>query len=364
MTVPAAAKSRAQRTFSKLLLVLSASALLSTLLAKTSGDIVLQVLSQTELVQTNRQAKTNSSTHRIAINHEPYGYVSIKDDTGKPGALRFLSRASFYEYRLPRAILRVSQHKEELTLEESEELQFRSGLIKRPWFWDPSLSDRNVFVDEPYRDKNIDRLFKWSNININTSLVVGILSVVGLLFLSDRINGVAGYNTKCLTLHDACCHRPRIWISKAAGSLLGTFLRKDRKVLVAFALKILVGLVAVAGVMPATAIAMLLNNDTFCGKRCASSSLDASVDLQVDACIEGCLLGKGGKFAVLASCLWFLVLLLILAIASISFAAAKLSSSSLSRRQRWNTFLPLAISPEQLFHPSLELPLSHDRHQQ
>ena len=96
MTVPAAANRRAQRMFSKLLLVLSISALLSTLLATTSGDVVVQVLSQTELVQIDRQAKTNSSTHQIAINHEPYGYVSIKDDTGKPGFLRFLSLASFY----------------------------------------------------------------------------------------------------------------------------------------------------------------------------------------------------------------------------------------------------------------------------
>ena len=264
--------------------------------------------------------------------------------------------------------MKVSQHKEELTLKESEELQFRSGLKQRPKGWDPSLSDRNVFVDEPYRDKTIDRLFKRSHVKINTSLVVGILSVVGLLFLSDRIKGVTGYNAKRLTLRGACFHRPRIWISKAAGSILGTFLRKelrqDSKVVATFALAILVCLVAVAGAMPAAAIAMLLKNDSFCGKRCASSLLDASVDLKVDACIEGCLLGTGGKFAVLASCLWFLVLLLILAIATISVAAAKLPSSSLSRRQCWNIFLQLAVSPEELFHPSPELPLSHDRHQQ
>jgi hypothetical protein len=125
---------------------------------------------------------------------------------------------------------------------------------------------------------------------------------------------------------------------------------------------ILVGLLAVAGVMPAVAIAMLLRNDEFCGNRCASSSLNASVVLEVDACIEQCSLGKGGKFAILASCLWFLVLLMVLVVAAISIIVAKTPLPSLSRKRWWDdVYLPLAIRSEQLYHPPA-LPSSHDHH--
>lgn len=361
MTISAAPNRRAQRIFSNLVLALSISALISTLLATISGNVVSQVLSQTELVDGKAKKKSN----QVAIVHEPYGYVSIKDDTGKPGFLRFLSLASFYEYRLPRAILKVSQHKEVLTLKEGEELQFRAGLRKRPKGWDPSLSDRNVFIDEPYRDKTVDRLFKRSHVKINIALVVGFLSVVALLFLNGRITK-RDANAKRPTLGGVCCYRPRIWMSKVVSSPVGSFLWRHSEVVGLLVLTVFIVLLAVAAIMPAAAIVMLLQNDVFCGKRCASSSLDALAILEVDACIESCVLGKGGNFAVLASCLWFLVVLMVVGIAAISLIEAKLPklALALSSRTWWNTVcLPLAIRSEDLF-PSLSLPLSHDRHKQ
>ena len=361
-TMSGVAKTRAQVIFSNLVLLLAISAVISTVLATTSGDVILQVLSQTELVpvQTNGQA-SSSKNNRVAIVYEPYGYVSLKDDTGKAGFLRFLSHASFYEYRLPRAILKVSQHKEELTLKQSEELQFRAGLRKLPKGWNPSASGRNIFLDEPYRDKTIDRLFKRSHAKINTGLLFGSLSVVGLLLLSGRICQ-GGSNHRRRSICARCFHRPRIWFSKAISSSVWNGLWKPNILVTAIAIMILVGLLAVAGVMPAVAIIMLLRNDGFCGNRCASSSLNASVVLEVDACIEQCSLGKGGKFAILASCLWFLVLLMVLVVAAISIIVAKTPLPSLSRKKWWNDVcLALAIRSEQLYNPPA-LPLSHDHH--
>jgi hypothetical protein len=359
----AAVNRKAHRILSKLVLLLAVLAVISTVLATTSRDVILQVLSQTELVPVqNNQATKNNSNNRAAIVHEPYGYVSIKDDTGKAGFLRYLSHASFYEYRLPRAFLKVSQHKEELTLEESEELQFRAGLRKRPQGWDPSSSEqRNVFLDEPYRDKTIDRLFKRSHRKINTSLVVGILSLLGLVILGGRLH-ITNHTT-------ACSNRPRIWVLKVASLLPiwnGCLTRYHGKIptVFALALAILFGLIAVAGAMPAAAITMLLHNDAFCGHRCASSSLDLSTVLEVDACINGCALGRGGEFAVVASCLWLLVLLLVGTVAAISVVAAMPSvSPSLSRRKWWIDFcLPLAIQLEPLYPQTLLI--QHEHRQQ
>lgn len=384
----AAVNRKAQRILSKIVLLLAILAVVSTVLATISGDVILQVLSQTELapVQNNDrqeqqqqpplppQQQANNNSNRVAIVHEPYGYVSIKDDTGKDGFFRYLSHASFYEYRLPRAFLKVSQHKEELTLDESKELLFRAGLRKRPKGWEPSSENRNVFLDEPYRDKTIERLFKKSHRKINTSLMVGFLSLLGLVFLGGRIHNTKHTTKRTTTttlqiiICAACSNWPRAWVSKVASSLpvwngLKRHINKIPMVF-ALALAIIFGLIAVAGTMCATAITMLLHNDGFCGQRCASSSLDTSTVLEVDACIDGCVLGRGGKLAIAASCLWFLVLVLVVTVAGISaFATMPSVSPSLSRLKWWNDFcLPLAIRPEQLC-PQV-LPMSHKHRQQ
>merc|ERR1712224_41863 len=93
----------------------------------------------------------------------------------------------------------------------------------------------------------------------------------------------------------------------------------------AIALVVLIGLMVAAANNPARAIALVLRNKAFCGKQCASSSLgEASTTtavLEIDACIETCVLGTGGRFALMASGTWFLVLALVVALAIISVTA-------------------------------------------
>lgn len=338
---------RAQRIYALVVLLLSILAVHSTILATTSEDVVYQILSQKQLVQAS-----NTTNSRVAIVEEPYGYVFIKDDTGKPGYLRYLSQATFYEYRLPRAFLKISQHREKLTLKESEELQFRAGVRKRPEGWDPSKQERNIFIDEPYRDKVVDRLFKRSHQKLNVSVVMGTLAVMGILFLNIRIS----MNPRCenSSRRYKLCARllspPKVWISKVLASPLWNGLWNRNTLVATFIVAIVGGLVMASGTMSALSITMLLFNDSFCGKQCASSSLDTLENLEVDACIEGCALGRGGRYVALASCLWLVVLLLILAAIAISIMVSKAKSfPNLSRKRWWNViFLPLAIRPDQL----------------
>lgn len=363
---PKAANRRAHRILSNLILLMSVSAVILTVLATTSGDVVLQVLSQTELVP---QEKGNTTQKFVTV-REPYGYVSIKDDTGKAGFWRFLSSAAFYEYRLPRAFLKISQHRENLTHEESEELQFMAGVRKRPKGWEPS-KNRNVFLDEPYRDKTADRLFKRSHRKINTSLVVGFLSLIGLLVVIGQIippNQQSKHTIISLLqrIGTACCKLPRLWVSNLAGSpTWNNIIFSMMAILPALLFAALVSGITVAAVAAASAITVLVRNDDFCGHKCASSAPDITKELlEVDACIEFCVLGNGGKFAMTASALWFLVLFLVGTVSVVSAVSmVPPLSSSLAGRRWWNVMcLPLAIRPDEL-HP-LALPLSYDHYRQ
>lgn len=331
---------RAQRIYALVVLLLSILAVHSTILATTSEDIVYQILSQKELVQAS-----NTTNSKVAVVEEPYGYVFIKDDTGKPGYLRYLSQATFYEYRLPRAFLKISQHREKLTLKESEELQFKAGVRKSPEGWDPSKQERNIFIDEPYRDKVVDRLFKRSHQKLNVSVVMGTLAVLGILFLNIRISSPRR-SKLCALLWS----RPKVWISKALSSQMWNGLWNRNTLVATIIVAIVGGLVMASGTTSALSITMLLFNDAFCGKQCASTSLNTLENLEVDACIEGCALGRGGRYVVLASCLWLVVFLLILAAFAISIIVSKAKSfPTLSRKRWWNViFLPLAIRPYQL----------------
>ena len=365
-----------QKLLSTVILLIAVSAVALTNAAMTSDDVILQVLSQTELVQPGQtqtdsdqknsdpDGSSSSSSPRNVIVHEPYGYVSLKDDSGENGYARYLFRACFYEYRLPRAFERVSRFKEELTSKESREIMFRAGAKKPPRGWKPFAPDRNVFLEEPYRDKYIDLVFKGSHRKIIMGLVAGILSMLGLAFLCGSFhfyedsnnraanNGPNGDNrtakhavtaTKKRGCNRVRCPNSPLW--NALWRLLRTPALLGR--LLAF----LVGAMATAACMPAVAVGTLLQNGRFCGRRCASS-LEPTADLEIDACIERCLPGNGAKLAVLASCLWFLALVLVAGVTVVSVISARKPSvsSSLSKRWWWwnDVCLPLAIRTEQL----------------
>ena len=350
---------RAQILFARVVLLLSILAFYSTSLAAKSEDVLYQVLSQKEL------SNATSSSDKTVIVQEPYGYVFIKDDTGKPGYLRFLSQATFYEYRLPRAFLKVSQHRETLTLEEAEDLQFKAGVRMRPEGWDPSTLGRNIFIDEPYRNKIVDRLFKRSHQKLNISMGMGSLSMLAILFLYIRISMTREHSKKCSKLCALLCSRPIGWIAKALSSPLWNGLWNRNLLAATFVVAMVGGLVMASGTMAASSITMLLFNDAFCGKQCASTSLGSPESLEVDACIEGCVLGSGGKYAVVASCLWLLVLLLLGSVVAISIIGSKAKSFPNLSRKRWWTvfFLPLAIRSDQIVDiPDLPL-TSNGNHQ-
>jgi len=368
------ANRRLQKLLSIVILLIAISAVSLTNEAMNSDDIILQVLSQTDLMpaQTNKNGSNESSSslssaaaQRYVIVYEPYGYASMKDDSGENGFMRYLFRACFYEYRLPRAFLKVSRFKEELTSKESKELMFRAGVKKPPRGWKPFAKNRNVFLEEPYRDKRIDRLFKRSHGKIIMGLVAGILSMLGLVFLCGSLHYYEDYNhtnngssnsikravmniiTRCNNhirsrLPNTITSSPlwiALWRLFRTPAMLGSWLA------------VLVGAMATAACMPAVAVGTLLQDGAFCGRRCASS-LESTADLEVDACIERCLPGNGAKLAVLASCLWFLVLVLVAGIAVVSVISARKPSvsSSLSKRWWWwnDVCLPLAIRTEQL----------------
>lgn len=373
----------AQRTLFRVMLLLAVWAVISTVISTTSGNVIFQVLSQTQLVQAAAQTSSKHiAKNATVIVHEPYGYVSVEDDIRMRGRMRYLYTAAFYEYRLPRAVLKDSLHRENITIEESKELLFKAGFRKRPKDWKPTAlsSNRSVFLDEPYRDRTIDRIFKRSHRMMNTGLMTGILAVLGLVVLTCMIgsgSNESGYSKKerhkptttmslLQTLyrdHFRCPKKAGDWLSIIASKKISKpFVRCIRTPLVV--LVIVIGLMIVAAINPASAIVLLRFNNVFCGKQCASSSLSSKTTIEIDACIETCVLGTGGKFALLASGTWFLVLVLVVALTIISaLARMPKASSYLSKKKVWNKYcLLLAIKPEQLFSfPRRVLPSLHEQ---
>lgn len=368
------ANHRVQKLFLVVILLIAFTAISLTHAATKSDEMIFQVLSQTELVlaQSNinnsKKESSPSPTQRHAIVHEPYGYAIMKDDTDKNGWRRYLFRACFYEYRLPRAFLKVSRYREVLTDEESKEIMYRAGVTKRPLFWNPFAANRNVFLEEPYRDKTIDWLFTYSYCEIITGLLAGVLAVLGLAFLCRSIQYYEGYNhlnlinakhTVTTTKTTDFSIRTGVRCPKriTSSSLCNTLCRWFRTPVILGRLLLgLTAMMATATILPAVAVGTLLHNDTLCGRRCASS-LESKDVLEVDACIEKCVPGEGAKLALQASCLWLFASLLVGGVTFVSVISARAPSvsSSLSKRWWWwnDICLPLAIREEQLCPRSL-----------
>lgn len=360
--------SRFQGIIFVLVLVASVSAIVLTTQTFVSRDILRQVLSQRD-----------EATRQTITNEEPYGYVSIADDTGKSGFWRFLSHAAFYEYRLPRGILKVSQHQEELTAEQAQELQFAAGLRKRPTNW--TLSEkRNIFLDEPYRDKTVDRLFKRSKKRMVTSLVLGMVSCAILLYCAIRLQNATITTTATFKENssghddddvDAIEHdgeertiRRCTRIRTNVGSFRKWYQRQNRMVIAATGTIVLLGSMTASGLLASSALHVLLQDDTFCPThRCASSFLDDTTLLEFDACIETCIIGSGGQRAQTAARLWRLCVLLVVVIAGITATALPSSAyrPSLWKQSWWRiACLPLALSPDQISRLIGQKTVAHD----
>ena len=469
-----------------LVLPLAILASFLTILARQSDDVVRQVLRQEEwsLPGTNATTKTTTkkTMKRVVVVEESYGYDTIGDDVegGNKKALFGLEfwnkkeprvyMAAYYEYKLPRAILQVSQHRERITLREGEELLYRSGWKSRKWKvndflmrWglkskpkkekaaaaappphppktkeetedakeppqsgaqtapqqqqqqqqrrrrllseketkkltnlNPTLrlKDRNVFLDEPLKDRRVHRLFARSYKTVTVGLVVGILSMLGLIFVdrkmhnttatatnkkagaTNHINGSSSSSSSSNSNYRGC-GTP---IHKALASALArcsSSLPFDGKhllwlkrpiVIVHLVVVALLASIALAGVLSSLSIRTLLRSRLFCpGHGCASSLLLPTTLLEVDACIDGCLLGEGGKLIAIASRLWFLDLVFVSAIVFVTEITLLSSSSGetlsrLSRKWWWKAFcLPFAVRQDKLY--QLVLPLVSSQHE-
>eukprot|EP00536_Pseudo-nitzschia_multiseries_P003903 jgi/Psemu1/284721/fgenesh1_pg.62_\ len=338
-----------QPVFLLWVLLAALAAVCLTICATTSDDVVRQVLRQEESKsKSTKQEKRKTAAAAAAvlrIEEESYGYRFFPDDSSQPG--RVLSHAAFYEYKLPRAFLKVSRHSEELTPEQALALQVRAGLRQNPTQTANSNSNattdgsksnknsnhlfptRNIFLDEPYRDKDVDRWFKRSHRRLNTALTTGILSLVAMIGVVWRLLAV-GKGAKTTTAayhhhhhhhhhHDVEEHSPP-GSSNSNKTLPSSYVVWLVPVLVAV---LLVVSLAVAAGNALAALRILRRARTSDGSHfcphitvCASSNEDHLEDetvarapdfefeFEFDACIEGCVHGHGGRLAVAAAILW------------------------------------------------------------
>lgn len=352
-----------QTTISSIILLLALLAIIFTLISTQSCDIVRQVLLQKEMLpQHNIPAASTSAVQQqqqrrqLYTVEESYGFVWRKDDTGTSCG----AHAAFYEYRLPRAFLIKSQHKEELTVEEAEELQFKSGLRKRIKRENRN-SSRNLFLDEPNRDKSMDGLFKRSSRKIIIGLAGGSFSFLGLAYIvyvvvfcsrSTELDNSNDPNSssKHKLLRNSHYARNKIKTLLLTSPWCG-WLRKN-SILLVLGVTIICMIITVRQLSSSTLT--ILRDDTFCPKtpRCASSLMTGTPSslLEVDACMEGCVLGIGGKLIMIATVLWMLILIATVAITVITTLAISSSSNAttLSRRRWWRTYcLQFAIQQAQ-----------------